>query len=173
MRGRAARFTASHARSMSPRLARARPQMIGGSLDGRPSTTRVPTFSAIVRTAARSSGEAAGKPASMTSTPRRASARATSSFSGDVIVAPGDCSPSRSVVSKIRTYPSAISNTVHLISGAAGGLGPRQPAQSVVRSYRDGIQERHHRAELRADLLDRQVALLGALRRERLAPGLV
>ena len=44
-----------------------------------------------------------GKPASMTSTPRRASARATSSFSAEVIVAPGDCSPSRSVVSKMRT----------------------------------------------------------------------
>jgi len=55
------------------------------------------------RTAARSSGEAIGKPASITSTPSRASWRAMSSFSLLVSVAPGDCSPSRSVVSNTRT----------------------------------------------------------------------
>jgi hypothetical protein len=44
----------------------------------------LPDLAAMACTAARSSGEAAGKPASMTSTPRRASARATSSFSADV-----------------------------------------------------------------------------------------
>ncbi len=54
-------------------------------------------------TASQSPREAAGKPASMTSTPRSASARATRSFSGCVMLQPGDCSPSRSVVSKIRT----------------------------------------------------------------------
>lgn len=55
------------------------------------------------RTASKSSGEAMGNPASMMSTPRRASWRAMSSFSLLVSVAPGDCSPSRSVVSNIRT----------------------------------------------------------------------
>lgn len=44
-----------------------------------------------------------GKPASMMSTPSLARLRAISSFSEDVKVAPGDCSPSRRVVSKMRT----------------------------------------------------------------------
>ena len=51
----------------------------------------------------KSSGEAIGNPASMISTPSLANMRAISSFSSDVSVAPGDCSPSRRVVSKIRT----------------------------------------------------------------------
>src|SRR5487761_1798311 len=42
-----------------------------------------------------------GKPASMTSTPSAASAWAISIFSLMFMLAPGDCSPSRSVVSKI------------------------------------------------------------------------
>ena len=37
----------------------------------------------------------------MTSTPRSTSAWATSSFSSRFMLQPGDCSPSRSVVSKI------------------------------------------------------------------------
>jgi hypothetical protein len=53
------------------------------------------------RTASKSPGEAMGKPASITSTPKSTSAWATSSFSARFILAPGDCSPSRSVVSKI------------------------------------------------------------------------
>ena len=60
---------------------------------------------AIRRTASKSPGEAAGKPASMTSTLSRASWRATSSFSAAVSPAPGACSPSRRVVSKMRTLP--------------------------------------------------------------------
>ena len=78
--------------SMSSRLQRARPQMIG------PCTSRATAF-----TLSQSPREAAGKPASMTSTPRSASARATRSFSGCAMLHPGDCSPSRSVVSKIMT----------------------------------------------------------------------
>ena len=77
---------------MSSRLQRARPQMIG------PCTSRATAF-----TLSQSPREAAGKPASMTSTPRSASARATRSFSGCAMLHPGDCSPSRSVVSKIMT----------------------------------------------------------------------
>ena len=74
---RAAR-TASHAGRCRARLARA-----SAADDRRSAAPRGvgPTCSAIARTAARSSGDAAGNPASMTSTPRRASARATSSFS--------------------------------------------------------------------------------------------
>jgi hypothetical protein len=44
-----------------------------------------------------------GKPASMMSTPILTNCFAISCFSFDVSVAPGDCSPSRRVVSKIRT----------------------------------------------------------------------
>src|SRR6185369_4138453 len=92
MRGLAAGFSADATRSMSSRLQRARPQMIG------PCTSRATAF-----TLSQSPREAAGKPASMTSTPRSASARATRSFSGCAMLQPGDCSPSRSVVSKIIT----------------------------------------------------------------------
>ena len=81
---------ASQARSMSSSLQRARPQMIG------PWTCR-----AIACTASKSPGEAMGKPASMTSTPRSCRAWAISSFSARFMLAPGDCSPSRSVVSKM------------------------------------------------------------------------
>ena len=85
-------FTASQARSMSLSLHRARPQTVE------------PVISpAMARTASKSPTEAIGKPASMISTPRAASTRATSSFSLRFMLAPGDCSPSRRVVSKIRT----------------------------------------------------------------------
>ncbi len=95
IRGLAADCTASQAASMSRGWARARPATVGPSA--------VPISLAIRRTASRSSGLAAGKPASLTSTPRRASWRAISSFSELVRLAPGDCSPSRKVVSKIKT----------------------------------------------------------------------
>ena len=42
------------------------------------------------------------------STPRSTRAWATSSFSVMFMLAPGDCSPSRSVVSKILMYRSAV-----------------------------------------------------------------
>ena len=61
------------------------------------------TSRATALTLSKSPLEAAGKPASMTSTPSSASARATRSFSGRVMLQPGDCSPSRKVVSKIIT----------------------------------------------------------------------
>ena len=78
--------------------------MVGGSAAGRPSTHITPTASAMALTACRSSGDAAAKPASMMSTPSLDRLLATSSFSLDVIVAPGACSPSRRVVSKMRTW---------------------------------------------------------------------
>ena len=56
---------------------------------------------AIAVTASKSPGEVIGKPASMMSTPSRASWCAISSFSCVFSEMPGDCSPSRSVVSKI------------------------------------------------------------------------
>ena len=56
---------------------------------------------AISCTASKSPLELAAKPASMTSTFRRSSWRAMRNFSSLVMDAPGDCSPSRSVVSKM------------------------------------------------------------------------
>ena len=91
-RGRSASRTASAARSMSAAWARARPAMTG------PCTSR-----AIARTAWKSPGEAIGNPASITSTPSRASCWAISSFSLALSEMPGDCSPSLRVVSKMMT----------------------------------------------------------------------
>jgi len=57
-----------------------------------------------------------GNPASITSTPSSASERATRSFSGWVMLQPGDCSPSRSVVSKIRTRSASLRSVEVLMS---------------------------------------------------------
>ena len=85
--------TAACTFSMSSALQRARPQMIG------------PKFSsAMALTDSKSPGEAAGKPASMMSTLSSARSLATRSFSRSVMLQPGACSPSRSVVSNIRTW---------------------------------------------------------------------
>ena len=102
MRGFCASLTASQALSISDLFARARPVMVGTFASGS-ALGGLPTSIAIRLTASRSSGEAAGNPASIMSTPMRASERATSSFSAEVIVAPGDCSPSLNVVSNIFT----------------------------------------------------------------------
>jgi hypothetical protein len=56
---------------------------------------------AINCTASKSPLELAANPASITSTFSRSSWRAMRSFSSRVIEAPGDCSPSRKVVSKM------------------------------------------------------------------------
>ena len=91
-RPRLANFTASAQRSMSLGLARDRPAMTA-FLERR----------AISLTAWKSPSEVIGKPASMTSTPMSSSISAISSFSSNVMVAPGHCSPSRRVVSNTMT----------------------------------------------------------------------
>src|SRR5438105_14591353 len=90
MRELAAPFSASAAREMSRSLARASEQTVDSF-----------TCVAIARTASKSPLLEAAKPASMMSTRSRSSWRAMRSFSSLVIEAPGDCSPSRSVVSKM------------------------------------------------------------------------
>ena len=92
MRPRLAGFRASAARSMSILVARARPQ-----------TVESLTPLAISLTASKSPGDAIGNPASMTSTPNSSSTWAMRNFSSRFIDAPGDCSPSRRVVSKMMT----------------------------------------------------------------------
>src|SRR5581483_3107213 len=76
-----------------------------------PSTVRE-----IVCTASKSPGEVIGKPASITSTPRRVSCCAISSFSWVFSEMPGDCSPSRSVVSKISTRLGSSGLVMSLLS---------------------------------------------------------
>jgi hypothetical protein len=90
MRARLAPFRASAAREMSRSLARESEQTVESLI----------AF-AMDCTASKSPLELAANPASMTSTRRRSSWRAMRSFSSRVIEAPGDCSPSRKVVSKM------------------------------------------------------------------------
>src|SRR3954454_6108049 len=90
--GLCANLTASQARSMSLSLQRARPQ-----------TVDPVTSAAMARTDSKSPTDAIGNPASMISTPSAERALATSIFSAMFMLAPGDCSPSRRVVSKMRT----------------------------------------------------------------------
>ena len=92
MRGRCESLIAPQAASMSALWVRARPQIAGPS-----------TWREIASTASKSPGEVIGKPASITSTPSRASCWAISTFSAVFSEMPGDCSPSRSVVSKMWT----------------------------------------------------------------------
>src|SRR5437899_6969592 len=56
---------------------------------------------ATALTERKSPSDANGNPASITSTPKRSNWRASDIFSSRYIEQPGDCSPSRSVVSKI------------------------------------------------------------------------
>src|SRR2546429_371845 len=97
-------------------------------------------------TDSKSPREAAGKPASMTSTPSSASARATRSFSGRVMLQPGDCSPSRSVVSKISTR-----------SGLAIMGTPSEPQMSSSTFL---VEPGHARPQRRTDLLDLPIDVL-------------
>ena len=90
MRERAAPCRASAARAMSRSLARASEHTVESLM-----------AAAIALTASKSPLLEAAKPASITSTRRRSSWRAMRSFSSLVIEAPGDCSPSRKVVSKM------------------------------------------------------------------------
>ncbi len=68
----------------------------------KPATVEVVISAAMADTASKSPWLVMGNPASMMSTPSCSSARAISSFSFRFSDAPGDCSPSRSVVSKMR-----------------------------------------------------------------------
>ena len=95
MRLRSAGRRASAARRMSAWPVRARPQMTG------PLMVR-----AMAWTLSKSPVLAMGKPASITSTPSSARASAMRSFSVRFIEKPGDCSPSRRVVSNMMTRSS-------------------------------------------------------------------
>ena len=88
-RGSAAVLMASQARSISPFWVRARAATVN------------PRTSLEIRlTASKSPWEATGNPASITSTFNFSNWRARRNFSALFMLAPGDCSPSRRVVSK-------------------------------------------------------------------------
>ena len=119
MRPRLAGLMASAQRSMSATPARARPQ-----------TVLSVTIWAILRTASKSPLEAIGKPASITSTRMSSRILASSSFSSSDIEAPGDCSPSRMVVSKTMTWSALTAGSPPLslaavgrVEGSVGHLG--------------------------------------------------
>ena len=114
IRPRLAFLIASAQRSMSAMPARARPQ-----------TVLSVTISAIWRTASKSPLEAIGKPASITSTRISSRILASSIFSSNDIEAPGDCSPSRMVVSKTMTRSLSA-------RGAADSLAEPDSAVVVV-----------------------------------------
>ncbi len=86
-------LTASPARRTSFSVQRARPAIVHWVISA-----------AMAETESKSPWEVMGKPASMISTPSCSRARAISSFSFRFMEAPGDCSPSRRVVSKIRMW---------------------------------------------------------------------
>src|SRR6266545_8221387 len=136
-RARRASRMASQARSMSPSSARHSAAI-----------TEPFTDSAMRRTASNSPGDDAGNPASMTSTPSRASCSAISSFSAAVSAMPGACSPSRSVVSKNRT--SSGTRTTPVGGGVRGGrnrraLGGRRAAGSrALGRAAAALEPRHH-----------------------------
>ncbi|MDT4885100.1 hypothetical protein FQZ97_1213080 [compost metagenome] len=90
MRALLAPLSASAARAMSRSFARASEHTVESLM-----------VLAMACTQSKSPLELAAKPASITSTFRRSSWRAMRSFSSLVMEAPGDCSPSRKVVSKM------------------------------------------------------------------------
>src|SRR6476659_3757188 len=134
-----------------------------------PATVATLTRSAMSWTASKSPGDAAGNPASMMSTPSRTMASAISSFSSTVIVAPGDCSPSRNVVSKTQMrFPTPLSelDITELL------LTDRRLCRNVYRGL-PLVQPGHHRAQALTDLLDLAVLRIGPHLQEVLAAGLV
>ena len=121
IRQSSAPFSASAARRMSPSVVRASAAITGPR-----------TLDAISATASNSPSDETGNPASRMSTFSRASCSAISTFSARVSAMPGACSPSRRVVSKIRTLlpsptlPSFMSGTT-FVSLSNQGIIWRSP----------------------------------------------
>jgi hypothetical protein len=138
MRARLAPFRASAARLMSRSLARDSEHTVESLI-----------AAAIAFTASKSPLELAAKPASMTSTFSLSSWRAMRSFSSLVIDAPGDCSPSRKVVSKMISW-SAIA------SSASFRRRQRLPgalciAARALQAGNDGLERRRDDVRIHAD----------------------
>src|SRR6202140_846782 len=166
--GFSASLTASQQASMSLMAARASPATAS------PFVRR-----AISLTAARSPGDAAGKPASMMSTSRRTRLSATWSFSSVVKVAPGDCSPSRRVVSKIRitagsamiSFPPSL-DAIHRVH-CGYHVVSLLLCFSNFGSFVYGFEPGHHGAQVGSDVLDLMLSIRFAHSGEAGAAGLV
>src|SRR5439155_6936778 len=140
MRGRSASRTAPCAASTSATCARASPAMTGPS-----------TWRAIAWTASKSPGLVIGKPASMTSTPSLASWWAISSFSCVFSEMPGDCSPSRKVVSKICTRSITV-----LLSGSGSSPSRWVCGYAAATRHSPRRGRRRRRARPRSDRISRR-----------------
>jgi hypothetical protein len=113
MRGASAPRSASAAASTSNGTARA------SAHTDAPRTARATSF-----TARRSAADAAGKPASITSTRIAASACAISTFCAALKQTPAVCSPSRKVVSNTTTRSETLDMTRSWFAAARRGAGP-------------------------------------------------
>ena len=82
-------------------------------------------------------GEEMGKPASITSTPRRMSCWAMTSFSSVFMDAPGLCSPSRRVVSKMWIF-LVMAPAFLVVPGGAGGVRRSCRSKKVPRPLPGG-----------------------------------
>src|SRR5512135_56348 len=141
-------FSASPARRMSFSLARASPQ-----------TVLSWTALAMSWTASKSPFDDAGKPASMTSTRSRSSWRAMRVFSSLVIDAPGLCSPSRKVVSKMIRWSGMAPPSGRWCGSRGSRAGRGAQCQASLRAAAidggdDRFQRRGDDVRVEADAVD-------------------
>lgn len=106
----------------------------------RPQTRLDSVRSATVRTAWKSPSEMTGNPASMTSTPKASSCMAIRTFCSTVMAAPGHCSPSLSVVSKIcMCFFITVKKVVRVHSFQTARAGSRFPGFARQRQSRPAV----------------------------------
>src|SRR5688572_18150287 len=153
MRQRFAPCSASMPRWMSLSLAR-----------HRPATVESFTTPAIAFTASKSPLEEAGKPASITSTFMRSRARAMRSFSSLVMDAPGLCSPSRMVVSKmIKLSLLDMAASLDLNGPVPRPCGPGALLELWIGDLARGAQQQAQREERREETSQNDDGLLHGL----------
>src|SRR5215471_9776378 len=83
-------------------------------------------------TDSKSPSDDAAKPASITSTPSFSNWRAMTTFCSTVMLAPGDCSPSRKVVSKILTILSAACSDMDILQSFLIGLSLKKNSRGMA-----------------------------------------
>ena len=172
MRGLTASRTPSQAVWMSRSWARASPAMTG------PLTSRDTAC-----TPSRSPGELMGKPASMTSTPSLASWWAISTFSRRLREMPGDCSPSRRVVSKNLTRLASSRGAASAVTvrppgswdpgpgaRARAGVAARSPYRGRMPSTSRPRPRRRRRVVVAAACIRARIAGAAARRHPRRSP---
>src|SRR5215831_10350754 len=125
MRPELAPLIASPARFTSLSLARASEH-----------TVESRTVAATARMASKSPGLEAAKPASITSTRSRSSCLPIRTFSSLVMAAPGLCSPSRIVVSKMMTW---FFTELSVLRNSDGSIRPALPGGRMLHYERDGV----------------------------------